>query len=116
MMLATLPDLNALPRRNATHVKNKWGEVVRQVLQEGSVAVTNHSAIEMVLIPAAKYDQLTREITQLQAREQDALHSLTDRFDQRLAKLQDASAAAAIQAVMDAKGKLKKRPKVGESF
>jgi len=115
-MLAALPDLKTLPRRNATHVKNKWGDVVRQVMQEGSVAVTNHSAIEMVLIPAAQYDQLARELTQLQAREKDALHTLTDRFDQRLATLQDAGAAAAVDAVMNARGTFKRRPKVGESF
>ena len=55
-MAAVLPSLNELPRQNASHVKNRWGDVVRQVQESGSVAVTNHSTVEMVLLTAATYN------------------------------------------------------------
>ena len=67
-MTAALPSIEELPRQNASQVKNKWGEVVRQVRQNGSVAITNHSAVEMVLLDAATYQQLTDSLQALQAR------------------------------------------------
>ncbi|MBW8891197.1 MAG: type II toxin-antitoxin system prevent-host-death family antitoxin, partial [Burkholderiales bacterium] len=52
-MAAILPNLDELPRQNASQVKNRWGDVVRQVQKTGSLAVTNHSTVEMVLLTAA---------------------------------------------------------------
>ncbi|WP_431112925.1 type II toxin-antitoxin system prevent-host-death family antitoxin [Variovorax paradoxus] len=57
-MVVALPHLDDLSRQNASQVKNRWGEVVRQVQQSGSAAVTNHSTVEMVLLTAATYNQL----------------------------------------------------------
>ncbi len=105
-----------LPRQNASQVKNKWGDVVRQVRQNGSVAITNHSAVEMVLLDAATYQQLTESLAALQAREQSLLDELSQRFDARLASLHQPDAGARLGALFDAKGKLgSKRPKVGAS-
>ena len=52
-MTTALLSLDELPRQNASSVKNKWGEVVRQVQQLGSLAITNHATVEMVLLNAA---------------------------------------------------------------
>jgi len=52
-MAAVWPPLDQLPRQNASQVKNRWGEVVRQVRQSGSVAITHHANVEMVLLDAA---------------------------------------------------------------
>ncbi|HSV61449.1 MAG TPA: type II toxin-antitoxin system prevent-host-death family antitoxin [Variovorax sp.] len=113
-MTAALPSIEELPRQNASQVKNKWGEVVRQVRQNGSVAITNHSAVEMVLLDAATYQQLTDSLQALQAREQSVLDDLAQRFDARLANLHHGDAAARVGALFDAKGKLGgKRPKAG---
>ena len=49
-MSSPLISIENLPRQNASQVKNKWGEVVRQVRQNGSVAITHHSSVEMVLL------------------------------------------------------------------
>ena len=43
-MRAELPTLDRLPRQSASHVKNKWRDVVREVRTAGSIAITNHSA------------------------------------------------------------------------
>ncbi|MEO8296179.1 MAG: prevent-host-death protein [Burkholderiales bacterium] len=115
-MITDLPSLDALPRQNASQVKNKWGDVVRMVRQSGSVAVTHHSTIEMVLLDANTYRQLTQDIHALKAREQSALDALTERFNTRLAVLQRPDAAQQVTALFNAKGKLARRPKAGPSF
>jgi len=115
-MITELPGIDELPRQSASQVKNKWGELVRLVQQLGSVAVTNHSAVEMVLLRAATYRQLTQEISALNAREQVVLDELTHRFDSHLAALQRPDAAQKLNAVFAARGKLKQRPKAGASF
>lgn len=115
-MITALPDLHDLPRQNASQVKNKWGDVVRQVRQSGSVAITSHAAVEMVLLDAATYQQLTQDVLALNAREQSVLDDLADRFDARLAVLQQPDAASKVGALFAAKGRLVKRPRAGASF
>lgn len=114
-MITSLPDLLELPRQNASQVKNKWGDVVRLVHQSGSVAVTNHSVVEMVLLDAATYQQLTEEIQALKAREQTVLDELAERFDARLQGLQQPGVADKVGALFAARGALAKRPKAGAS-
>ena len=115
-MLTALPALDDLPRQNASQVKNKWGDVVRLVRQSGSVAITNHAAVEMVLLDAATYQQLTEDLQMLGAREQSVLEALSARFDSRLAVLQQPEASQRIGALFEARGKLARRPKAGASF
>lgn len=116
MTIADLPRLEALPRHSASTVKNKWREVVREVHAAGSVAVTNHSAVEMVLVDAATYEQLTESVAALKAREQSVLGDLSARFDERLAALQKGDAHAKVASVFAARGKLAKKPKAGAGF
>lgn len=115
-MLNALIALDDLPRQNASQVKNRWGEVVRLVRQSGSVAVTNHSAVEMVLVDASTYRQLTEDIQALKDRERTVLDELAQRFDARLAVLQQPDAARNVTALFDTRGKLGRRPKAGASF
>lgn len=115
-MITELPSIEELPRQNASQVKNKWADMVRLVRQSGSVAITNHSEVEMVLLDANTYQQLTDEIQALKAREQTALDELTSRFKARLAVLQQPDASQKMRALFDAKGKLAKRPKAGVSY
>lgn len=115
-MITDLPSLDELPRQNASHVKNKWGDVVRQVRQSGSVAITNHAAVEMVLLDASTYQQLAQDVHAFKAREQSVLDELTQRFNARLAVLQQPDAAGQVTALFEAKGKLARRPKAGASF
>ena len=115
-MATALLSLEELPRQNASQVKNKWGEVVRQVRQSGSVAITNHATVEMVLLDAETYRRLSKDIQIFKAREQLVLDELTERFNQRLAVLQQPQAAQKVQALFEAKGKLTHRPKAGASY
>lgn len=115
-MVAVFAALEELPRQNASRVKNKWGEVVRQVQAEGSVAVTNHSKVEMVLVDAATYHRMVEETRLRQSQEQQLLQALDQRFDARLAGLQQQGAADGLQGLLAAKGRLRRRPRAGGSF
>lgn len=115
-MAAILPHLDELPRQNASQVKNRWGDVVRQVQLSGSVAVTNHSTVEMVLLTAATYNQLVEDAQAQKAREQSVLDELGRRFDERLGALHQPQAPAQVGNLFAARGKLGRRPKAGDSF
>ena len=118
-MSALLRSLDELPQQNSTQVKNKWGEVLRQVQQEGSVAITSHSTIEVVMIAASTYREMFDLFTELKARERKAkLDDLERRFDERLAVLQQPEARGRLDAMLAGHGKLAngKRPIAGESF
>jgi prevent-host-death family protein len=115
-MLASMPLLDDLPRHNASSVKNKWRDVVREVRETGSVAITNHSTVEMVLVDAATYQQLAASAEALKAREQSVLEQLTAQFDQRLAGLQAPDAADQLDALFERQGQLVQRPRAGNSF
>src|SRR3569832_1503763 len=93
-MLAHLPMLDQLPRHSASSVKNKWREVVEEVHESGSVAITNHSNVEMVLVDAATYEQLAASAEALKAREKSVLDELAAEFDRRLATLQQPGSAS----------------------
>ena len=115
-MLASMPLLDDLPRHSASSVKNKWREVVREVRETGSVAITNHSTVEMVLVDAATYQQLAASAEALKAREQSVLDQLNTQFNQRLAGLQAPDAADKLDALFKRQGKLVQRPRAGTSF
>jgi prevent-host-death family protein len=115
-MLVELRPLDQLPRQSASYVKNKWRDVVREVRDAGSVAITNHAAVEMVLVDAATYEQLTASAAALKAHEQSVLDQLAAQFDERLAVLQKRDAADKVAAVFASKGQLTTRPKAGTTF
>lgn len=109
-------ELAALPTQNSSQIKNKWGDVVRQVQEQGSLAITNHSAVEMVLLTAGTYQSLLDLVARLQEREQSDLAELSARFEARLEVLQHPKSHERMRSVMAARGKAKKAPLAGESF
>jgi prevent-host-death family protein len=115
-VIADLPQLEDLPRQSASDVKNKWREVVREVRQAGSVAITNHSAVEVVLVTAEAYRQLAASAAALKEREASVLDQLSTQFNERLARLQAPDAGEKAASVFQRKGKLSTRPKAGTSF
>lgn len=115
-MIAELPQLEDLPRQTASDVKNKWREVLREVREAGSVAITNHSAVEVVLVNAEAYRRLAASAAALKEREAAVLDQLSEQFNQRLASLQAPNAVKKAGAVFGRKGKLSTRPKAGSAF
>ena len=115
-MIADLPRLEDLPHQTASDVKNKWREVVREVRESGSVAITSHSSVEMVLVNANAYRQLAASAAALNEREAALLEQLSAQFNDRLASLQAPDAERRAAAVFLRKGRLSSRPKAGSSF
>ena len=115
-MVAALPMPEDLPTRPASQVKNRWGEVVRQVRESGSVAVTHHAAVEMVLIDTATYRRLAEEVRGMHAKEEAVMDELDRAFEARLAALQAPDARARLDGLFARRGQLKRAPKAGASF
>jgi prevent-host-death family protein len=115
-VIAELPQLEDLPRQTASDVKNKWRQVVREVREAGSVAITNHAAVEVVLVNADAYRQLAASAAALKERDAAALDKLSAQFNERLAGLQAPDAGKKAAAVFKRKGRLATRPKAGASF
>ena len=115
-MIPQLLRLDDLPRQNASQVKNKWGEVARQVRESGSIAIANHSAAEMVLLDVSTHQQLAEDLDALKAREQTILDELASRFNTRLEVLQAPAARQKVDVHFDSRGKLARPPKAGASF
>jgi prevent-host-death family protein len=115
-MLENLPELAQLRRQTASDVKNRWREVVRGVRETGSVAITNHAEVELVLVDADTYRRLTEGAAALKARERSVLDQLAADFDKRLSALQQPDARRKVAAVFSSKGKLAKRPKAGAGY
>jgi prevent-host-death family protein len=100
----------------ASQAKNNWADLARLVRQSGSVAVTHHSTVEMVLLDADRYRQLTEQIHAQKVRERSTLDELTNLFNARLAVLQQPDAGEKLNALLDAKGVLTKRPNAGAAY
>lgn len=115
-MAAGLPQLDDLPRRTATEVKNRWRDLVREVRASGSVAVTNHDQVEMVVVEAGTYRELAALAEGAKARQQATLAELAAEFDRDLADVQAAGARKRVKAALAARGRVTPRPKAGAAF
>jgi len=115
-MVAPLIAIEDLPSQKSSQVKNKWGDVVRQVQTQGSLAITNHATVEMVLLTAGAYQSLLDLVSRLQAREKSEIDELSDQFKARLAVLQDPQSRGRMKSLLAAKGRANKAPIAGESF
>jgi prevent-host-death family protein len=115
-MSTDLLNIDAMPQQSASHAKNRWAELVRRVRENGSVAITNHSKVEMVVVEATRYKEMTDQLQAARRRDQTMLDELTKRFDARLAVLQQPDAWDKLESMMRSDGKLDRPPRAGESF
>jgi prevent-host-death family protein len=116
MMVVDLPELDQLHKETASAVKNRWRELVAAVHEKGSVAVTTHAKVDLVLVDAEKYKQLSERFALLQSRERGVLDRLSADFEKRIAAMQEPGFAAKVGAVFARDGKLRSRPKAGAAF
>lgn len=99
--LALDPRLAGLPRTPASDVKKLgWRGVMRAVGREGRLLVTNHDQPEAVILSTAEYERLMQAAAGAEARQQAALDTLRQSFDQRLASLQAADAGQRLRGVL----------------
>src|SRR5215472_768844 len=103
-MIPSVRQVEDLPRRNATEVKNRWGDLVREVRAHGSVAVTNHDKVEMVVVEVSRYREMAAVVEGARGRQQAALAELAEEFDRRLAALKAPDARERVDRAMMSKG------------
>ena len=115
-MATRIRKLEDLPRRNSTQVKNRWSDLVHEVRASGSVAVTSHDRIEMVVVDAGKYREMEALVEEAERGKKNALAELTAEFDRHLASLHDGDTPRRMTSAMAARGRTKARPKAGPSF
>lgn len=115
-MAAHFPQIEELPRKTATQVKNKWRDLVREVRASGSVAVTHHDTVEMVVVEAARYREMAALVDRSARRQKETLTELTAEFDRRLAELRVPDARQRVEKALASKGRTTPRPKAGTSF
>ncbi|MBS0598992.1 MAG: type II toxin-antitoxin system Phd/YefM family antitoxin [Burkholderiaceae bacterium] len=115
--LAASPSaVQALPRTPASDVKKLgWRGVMRAVGREGRVLVTNHDQPEAVILSPDEYQRLVQAAESAQARQQDALQALRQRFDERLAALAADDAGARLLAAFAQPATLDGQVKAGQT-
>ena len=115
MALTTKLDaLDDLPRTPASDVKKLgWRGVMKTINRTGKVVVTNHSEPEAVIISAVEYGNILRALREAASRDESALDTLRQRFDERLASLQSPGAGSRLRAVMEGPAKLDGKVRAG---
>jgi len=90
--------LESQPSISASDVKKRgWKAVSTLAREEGPLLVTNHNQAEVVVIDAARYQAM---LDRLEAT--DPLEALKRRFEQRLERVQGASAGDAMAGAINA--------------
>lgn len=116
-MLTELRDIEDLLKQNAWQVKNQWNDLIHLVHEEGSVAITSHANVEMVLVDARVYRKLTKMAHMINARNQATLDDLNARFEASLKTLREPGGRRLVEELFAADGKLTgERPIAGSSF
>jgi prevent-host-death family protein len=110
-----LDPVEDLHRTPASDVKKLgWRGVMRAVVREGRVLVTNHNQPEAVILSVEEYDGILRALHEAGERKEAELDSLRARFDQRLASLQAADAGGRLRAAMRGPAKLHGKVRAGQ--
>lgn len=114
---ATFPPLAKLPRTPASDLKKiGWRGMMNALRSKGKLLVTNHDQPEAVIIPVEEYDALMQIVEQSEAHTESALATLRSSFDERLAVLQDRSAASRLRSSMRGRAKLGGKVKAGSGY
>jgi PHD/YefM family antitoxin component YafN of YafNO toxin-antitoxin module len=114
---ATFLPLAKLPRTPASDLKRLgWRGMMNTLRSKGKLLVTNHDEPEAVIIPVEEYHALMQIVEQSEAQAESALTGLRKGFDERLAVLQDRSAAGRLRSVIRGRAKLGGKVKAGSGY
>ncbi len=106
-----------LPQTPATDVKRLgWRGVMKTVARSGKVLVTNHNEPEAVILSVQEYEAITNALHEAADRTEPALDALRQRFDERLAVLQEADAGKRLRTLMRSPARLDGKVKAGTGF
>ena len=101
----------------ATEIKQRgWRGVVRSLGPDGAVLITNHGHPEAVIMRPEEYARLAERAQRADERVEIELQTLRRRFDERLAVLGEAKAAARLRATLRGGAELGGKVKAGASY
>ena len=109
--------IEQLPQTPATDVKKLgWRGVMKSVARSGKVVVTNHNEPEAVILSVQVYAAIKSALHEAASRTEPALEVLRQRFDERLAALQQADAGERLRTLMQSPARLDGKVKAGTGF
>ena len=113
----TLTEIDQLPSTTASDVKKEgWRKLTRRVQAAGSVAVTSHGEVEVVILSRDLYITMLGELRERQKGKAADLEALRRRFDERLASLAAPDAGDRLRSSMAAPATLGGSVKAGTGF
>jgi prevent-host-death family protein len=83
---------------------------------KGRLLVTNHDEPEAVIVSVPEYDALMHLVEQSETQTESALAGLRQNFNERLAVLQERSAAARLRSTIRGRAKLSGKVKAGGGY
>ncbi|MBM3271176.1 MAG: type II toxin-antitoxin system Phd/YefM family antitoxin [Candidatus Sericytochromatia bacterium] len=108
--------LEALEPLAASNIKKAgWPSVVRTVVRERVVLVTNHDEPEVVMMAPDEYSRVVEILNQAQAKADADLEALRKRFDERLAALKSPDSSDRLRAAVRSDVRLKGQVKSGST-
>jgi hypothetical protein len=113
MQMTRSSALAALQSVAATRVRREWLEVREQLRASKALALTSHDRVDAVLMDPAEYTALVARAAKV---DQALLNGLTERFDARLAVLNQPNARDGLLRAFDRNGQFDGTVVAGESF
>lgn len=114
---ADFPPLAELPRARASDLKKLgWRAIMNALRSQGKLSVTNHNQPEAVILPVAEYDAIRQLVERSEMQTEAALADLRRSFDDRLAVLQERSAASRLRKSIHGGAKLDGKVKAGSTY
>lgn len=109
--------LDDLSRTAASTLKKVgWRGLMDELRTQGRLLVTNHEKPEAVILPVAEYQAFMEILQQSEAKNEAALAGLRERFDERLAVLQERSAGDRLRAALKPPARLGGKVKAGTRY
>lgn len=117
LLTLKLDALEDLPRTPASDVKKLgWRGVMKAIDRKGKVVVTNHNEPEAVILSTEEYGAILQALQAAGARNESALDTLRQCFDERLASLQAADAGDRLRMLMQTPALLGGKVKAGAGY
>lgn len=97
----------------ATTLRRDWSTAKELLRANGVLALTSHGSVQAVLLEPAGYEAL---VARAEAADKALIEGLADRFDRRLAALEQPNAAERLRAAFAREGHFDNAPVAGDGF
>jgi prevent-host-death family protein len=114
--IAQIVNVENLPARSSTEIQDRWGSVAREVRSKGRIAITSRGHADMVIMSREEYDKVMQALSVQAPATDDPVTTLTQMFDQRIARMNDGSLASKTVKLRAMTGQVPNPPIAGESF